>query len=67
MGAEYKKYIFEKVRPYTKNIYACDISNNELAHELCKENLIDHFMPLCDNEPEHVCKEVQTYIKKNWY
>ena len=25
MGAEYKRYIFEKVRPYAKNIYACDI------------------------------------------
>jgi len=42
-GANYKIDIFRKLRPFAKNIYVCELKNNDLVSNILKDKLVDHF------------------------
>jgi len=62
IGKEYKLAIFKKIRPYAKNIYVCDVFDNELVPVLIKDKLIDQFIPISNMEPNKAFLAIKKHI-----
>ena len=63
-GADYKLDIFRELRKCAKNIYVCDLKNNELAKVLLADQLVDHFLPITSYEPSIAHKELKKSLRK---
>lgn len=65
VGEEYKRSIFQKIRSNIKEIYVCELENNQLSSALLQERLVDSYWPVSSYDTEIACDELIKLINSN--
>lgn len=57
-GFNYKINIFRKIKPYTNNLYVCDLKDNDRVLNLLDNGFADSFLPVTSLNLEIACEEL---------